>query len=201
MRVCCLLRAGRQTLTARRYVSVTAPYTLSNLNVACKSPISRSGVLTLYGFGVRVRMRSGHLEIEDGIGSERRRIRLARVGHGLRRLVMIGSDGFVTFEALRWLANQDASFVMLDRDGSVLVTTGPVRPSDARLRRAQAMAMQTGAALHITRELIGQKLAGQERVARKNLLDSKTADLIAKLRGAVESAVTIDAIRHLESQG
>jgi hypothetical protein len=63
------------------------------------------------------------------------------------------------------------------------------------------MAMQTGAALQITRELIRQKLAGQEGVARKNLLDSRTADAIAGFGGAVESAETIDAIRHLESQG
>jgi len=49
---------------------------------------------------------------------------------------MIGSDGFITLAALRWLADQDASFVMLDPDGSVLATTGPVRPLDAKLRRA-----------------------------------------------------------------
>ena len=46
---------------------------------------------------------------------------------------MIGSDGPITLAALRWLADQDASFVMLDPDGSVLATTGPVRPSDAKL--------------------------------------------------------------------
>ena len=56
------------------------------------SPISKSGVLTIHGFGIRVRMQSGHLEIDDGIGPERRKIRLARVGHGLKRLVLIGSD-------------------------------------------------------------------------------------------------------------
>ena len=157
--------------------------------------------MTLYGYGTTVRVDRGHLLIEDGIAANRRQARLPRVGHNLKRLVVIGSDGMVSLAALRWLADQDAAFVMLERDGSVLVTTGPVRPSDARLRRAQAMAMQTGAALHITRELIGKKLAGQERVARKNLLDSRTADAIAELRGAVESAKTIDAIRHLESQG
>jgi hypothetical protein len=32
------------------------------------------------GFGVRVSMQSGHLEMEDGVGPERRTIRLARVG-------------------------------------------------------------------------------------------------------------------------
>src|SRR5215467_6274224 len=43
--------------------------------------------------------------------------------------------------------------------------TGPVRPSDARLRRAQGTAHSSGAALRIARELISQKLSGQEQVA------------------------------------
>lgn len=159
------------------------------------------GVVTLFGYGINVRVDRGHLLIEDGIAANRRQARLPRVGHGLKRLVVIGSDGMVSLAALRWLADQDAAFVMLERDGSVLVTTGPVRPSDARLRRAQAMAIQTGAALQITRELIGQKLAGQEQVARKKLLDSRTADAIGDFRAAVASAETIAAILHLESQG
>jgi hypothetical protein len=31
-----------------------------------------SGVLTLYGFGIRITMQTGHLLVEDGIGNERR---------------------------------------------------------------------------------------------------------------------------------
>ena len=40
--------------------------------------------------------------------------------------------------------------------------TGPVRPSDAKLRRAQSLAAQSDTALRIARELIDKKLAGQE---------------------------------------
>jgi CRISPR-associated endonuclease Cas1 len=179
---------------------MAATKTLSQLTQSHKSPISRSGVLTLYGFGVRVRMQSGHLEIEDGIGPDRRKIRLARVGHGLNRLVMIGSDGFVTFEALRWLADQDAAFVMLDRDGSVLLTTGPVRTSDARLRRAQAMAGQLGVGLEIAKELISRKLAGQSQIALYKLRDSATAAEIEQLRSAIATAESIPALRRIEAQ-
>jgi hypothetical protein len=114
----------------------------------------RQGVITLYGYGITVCVDRGHLVLKDGIGSERHEARLPRVGHGLRRLVVIGSDGLVSLAAFRWLADQDASFIMLERDGSVLATTGPVRPSDARLRRAQALAGQSGAALQIVRQLI-----------------------------------------------
>src|SRR5258707_15863595 len=124
----------------------------------------RHGVITLYGYGISVNVDHGHLIFRDGIGAIRREGRLPRVRHGV-----VGSDGTVSLAALRWLADQDAAFVMLDRDGSVLATTGPVRPSDARLRRAQALAHTSGAALRISRELISQKLAGQEQVARNQL--------------------------------
>jgi CRISPR-associated endonuclease Cas1 len=161
----------------------------------------RRGVITLYGYGIGVRVDRGHLVIEDGIGSDRHQARLPRAGHGLERLVVIGSDGNVSLSALRWLADQNAAFVMLDRDGSVLATTGPVRSSDARLRRAQALAAHSGADLVIARELISHKLAGQERVAREKLHDSTAAQAIANCRLALAETDTLDHVRFLESSG
>jgi CRISPR-associated endonuclease Cas1 len=156
--------------------------------------------VTLFGYGIKVFVDRGHLTIQDGVGPVRREARLARVRHGLRRLVVIGSDGIVSLAALRWLADQDAAFVMLKRDGSVLATTGPVRPSDARLRRAQALAHQSGAAFRIARELIDQKLARQERLARDSFGDLTAAQTVAQARAAVKEATTIDGIRYLEAQ-
>src|SRR5947199_6519509 len=118
--------------------------------------LPRHGVVTLFGYGIRVCVDRGHLVIEDGIGHDRRHFRFPRVGHGLKRLVVIGSDGMVSLAALRWLADQYAAFVMLERDGSVVATTGPVRPSDAKLRRAQAMAAQSGSDIKIALELISR---------------------------------------------
>jgi CRISPR-associated endonuclease Cas1 len=162
------------------------------------SPIH--GVITLCGYGIQVRVDRGHLVVEDGIGADRQRARFPRVGHGLKRLVVIGSDGMVSLSALRWLADQNAAFVMLDRDGSVLATTGPVRPSDARLRRAQALAIQSGAALRIARELIDKKLVGQERVARHKLFATETADTISRYRAELPRADSPESIRLIESQ-
>ena len=102
--------------------------------------------------------------------------------------------------ALRWLADQDASFVLLDRDGSVLTTTGPVRSSDVRLRRAQALALENGVALRISRELVDRKLAGQERVARHDLANESVALFIRKCRTDLAEAFSIDAVRIIESQ-
>ena len=161
---------------------------LSTLPQQDSSRKFRNGVLTVSGFGVKVKVDRGHLYVEDGVGPERRTVRLPRVRHGLRRLVVIGSDGYVSFAALRWLADQDAAFVMLERDGKVVCVTGPVSPSDARLRRAQALAMQSGLALQITRELISQKLAAQAQVAQEKLLDSNTSEVILRFRAELPNA-------------
>src|SRR5271169_5735559 len=161
-------------------------------NLPHSHAIRKSGVLVLNGYGIRVQVSAGHLTLHDGIADERRTIRLPRVNHGLKRLVMIGSDGFITLEALRWLAEQDASFVMLDRRGKVLAVTGPVAPSEAKLRRAQVLALGNGTALKISKELISQKLAGQELLVRDMLHDSTRADAIARFRIVVPSAENID---------
>ena len=162
--------------------------------------VPKTGVVTLFGYNIQVRVDRGHLLIDDGIASDRRRFRLPRVGHGLKRLVVIGADGMVSLAALRWLADQNASFAMLERDGTVLATTGPVRASDARLRRAQALASQSDTALVIARELIDKKLAGQERVARDKLLAPENADAIRLFRSELAEADTPENIRLIESQ-
>jgi CRISPR-associated endonuclease Cas1 len=179
---------------------MAASSTLPQENLARKSPINRSGVLAVFGYGIKIRVQAGHLEIEDGIGPERRNIRLARCGHGLKRLVVVSSDGFISLAAIQWLADQGASFVMLDRDGTVLLTTGPVRPSEAKLRRAQALAHHSGAALRIAQELIARKLRGQEQVVRHQLLDAATAETISQFKDELSSAQSVTSIRLIESQ-
>src|SRR5438132_6951305 len=177
---------------------MAATENLSQLSTSDNSLVPRHGVITLFGYGIQVRVDRGHLLIEDGIGVERRQFRLPRVGHGLKRLVVIGSDGMISLAAMRWLSDQDAAFVMLNRDGSVLATTGPVCPSDAKLRRAQAVAFYSETGLKISRQLISRKLQGQEQVTREILRDSVIADQIADLRDSLASAGSLDVIRSFE---
>lgn len=156
------------------------------------------GVIVLAGYGIKISVDRGHLTIEDGIGGDRRRGRFPRVHHGLRRLVVVGSDGFISLAAIRWLADQKIAFMMLDRGGSVLITTGPVAASDTRLRRAQACAVHSPAATDIVRDLIRSKLSGQERIARDKLNDPGAADAIAGFGRQLDAADNIDTIRMLE---
>ena len=160
--------------------------------------ISKLGVLTLYGFGISVRMLAGHLAIDHGVGLERQKFRLSRVNHGLKRLVCVGNDGFITLSALRWLSDVGASFSMLDRAGRVHVVTGPASPSEARLRRAQALALSNGQAVPIACELMAAKLDGQELVLRENLNHEEKAIIVHTLRQGLSDTDTLDAIRAIE---
>jgi CRISPR/Cas system-associated endonuclease Cas1 len=161
--------------------------------------ISKLGVLTLYGYGIRISMQSGHLQIEDGIAEDRYKIRLPRVNHRLKRLVCIGDDGFITLSALRWLSEIGASFLMLDRLGKLRVVTGPVSASEARLRRSQALAVSDGRAVPIARDLISAKLVGQETLVREKMHKAETADVIAGLKARLPDADGLNTIRSIES--
>ena len=89
----------------------------------------RSGaapITTSLPFGPRpsINAERGHLFLHDGVISDRRHFRLPRVGHGLKRLVIVSSDGFVSLSAFQWLADQRVAFAMLERDGKLLAATG-----------------------------------------------------------------------------
>jgi CRISPR-associated endonuclease Cas1 len=174
---------------------MTASHTLPHSHA-----IRKSGVLVLNGYGIRAQVNAGHLLLQDGIADERRTIRLPRVNHGLKRLIVIGSDGFITLEALRTISDMGAAFVMLDRRGRVLAVTGPVSPSDAKLKRSQSLALINGTALNISKELISRKLNGQASLVRDMLSDSATADAIDRFQTELPIADSMERVRLIESQ-
>src|SRR5215469_1886991 len=76
----------------------------------------RCGVLTLFGL-MQLRVDRSHLIVQDRLGTTCRYGRFARVGHGLRRVVVVSSDGTISLAAIRWLSDQRISFVLLERSG------------------------------------------------------------------------------------
>lgn len=120
-----------------------------------------SGVITLSGFGIDLRVERGHLRVSDGVGRKRREFRLSRVSPDLERVVVFGHSGTVTLQALRWIRDRDAAFVQIDHDGEVLVTSEPEGRANSELLRAQVLASEGDAALEISRELVIKKVRGQ----------------------------------------
>src|ERR1700756_3751243 len=176
---------------------MTAPHTVPPSPILEQIP--KHGVLLMWGFGMSLRVQNGHLSAEWGIGEERHRAHLPRVNRNLKRVIVIDSDGFATFDAIRWIGDIGASLIFLDRRGKLLFASTPTAPSDVRLRRAQCLALGNGTALKISRELISQKLDGQAAIVRDMLGTSAAADAILRLKAELAEANDIDAVRLVEA--
>jgi CRISPR-associated endonuclease Cas1 len=146
--------------------------------------VTPSGVLIVDGYGIRVFVEKGRLVVHDGIGRSRREARFYRATCPVRRLVLLGHTGFVTLEALRWLADVGVGLVQLDPDGRLLVASAGLGLDDPRLRRAQALASGTEAGMAAAVELLGAKLQGQ-------------ASLVTSLPGGEEARSVIESCRPL----
>lgn len=164
------------------------------------APTIRSGVLCLYGFGLRLAVERGHLIVEDGIAKDRRRGRFPRVGSGIQRVIVLGHSGTVSLEALRWLHEIGAAFVQIGANGELIATGAPHALTDVRLRRAQAIAGVTGVGLDIARSLLRDKLAGQTRVLDAIGGHRVVRETLASASDHLEASPTIDDLRFVESR-
>lgn len=160
----------------------------------------RNGVLSLSGYGIRVAVERGYLTVEDGRGKERRRARFSRTTRDLKRLVIFGHTGSISFDALRWLHDIGCAFVQLDIDGTVLTASGPTGSDDARLRRAQALASGNETGLEIARNLLTEKLDGQARGLQHISGADNASDEIRRLADTFATCETMAQIRTIEAQ-
>src|SRR6266508_201735 len=86
---------------------------------------SKTGMLFVSGFEPSLRVQSRHLIVRTVVGRDVREARLSKVARPrLRRLVVFGTGGYTTWEALAWLDGIGASFIHLARSGRVLATSG-----------------------------------------------------------------------------
>jgi CRISPR-associated endonuclease Cas1 len=160
----------------------------------------KAGVCVADGFGIRVFIRRRHLVVQDGIGSHRRERTFARATAGMKRLIVLGHEGYVTLEALRWMADLSIAFIQIDRDGRLIGASAPPGNDDARLRRAQALARETDVGLQVARRILELKLKGQhDLLAKLNARDAQRA-VRAAVRGLKQTRSTDDLMSAPEAR-
>ena len=159
--------------------------------------IPTRGIYVADGYGIKVHIRNKHLVVADGIGSYRREQRFHKATGGLRRLVVLGHTGYVTFEALRWMTDAEVGYLQLDRDGTILATTGALGVNKAELRRAQALAAGNQTGVNATRWILQRKLDGQANVAEN--LSTSAADEIREGSIELDEALDLESLRYVES--
>ena len=172
----------------------------SHVSATFASRTCREGVCVVNGYGVRVRINRRQLVVSDGIGRHRRERSFTKASPGIKRLVVIGHEGYVTFDALRWLGDAGIVFCQIDRDGQVMATSDGYGLNDARLRRALALAPANRAGLEIARRLLSAKLAGQARVLLRPEFGATEVDL-GKIAEQASNALSIRDLLRLEADG
>ncbi len=157
----------------------------------------KNGVCVVDGYGIKISVERGHLEISDGTGRNRRHRRFTRSSRTLKRLVLVGHTGYVTLDALRWLEDTGASFVHVD-EGRLLTTSTPRGTRDARLRRAQAMLAGATAGIGITRDLLTRKLRAQAALY-EHVTDNTPPAPFAEAFDTVRSSEDVATVRLAEA--
>jgi len=158
-----------------------------------------AGVCVADGFGVRVVVDRGALEVHDGVGPHRRSRRYDRATHGLRRLVILNAAGMVSLDAMRWCAHLGIGVLVLGSDGTAQLASTPRMTGDARLRRTQALAPFEPYGIDVARWLMSRKIMGQGKLVLRRFGDSATAETMGDLALATEGVETIDELRQLEA--
>jgi CRISPR-associated endonuclease Cas1 len=151
------------------------------------------------GYGLTVRVNRGHLVINDGIpGEGRRERRYGRATSNLARLVVLGGSGVLSLDAIRWLDDVGAALVCIDRDGKILCGSGPTR-SEAKLRRAQALAQFNASGLAVAKTLLTRKLAGQQQLLGSLPADRYAERTLERTLIALEQVQTIGEAMPIEA--
>lgn len=161
----------------------------------------KARVVIVDGYGIRVFVRHGRLHIEDGMGRHRREADFTRAAVPFKRLVILGHEGFITLEAMRWLAGVGAALIQIERSGRLLATSAMPGRDDPRLRRAQAQAPFSPVGVEVARELLRQKISGQLDVA--TAMVKASPDIRQRINGwlvALEDAQDLPALLHAEAQ-
>ena len=194
--------AGYLSAPAGTTALTLTPEDVTDSMVVLAETYSRSdlaGICVADGFGVRVVVERGALEVHDGVGPHRRSRRYDRATHGLRRLVILNAAGMVTLDALRWCANLGIGVLVLGSDGTAQLASTPRMTDDARLRRTQVLASFEPYGLDVVRWLMSRKIMGQGRLVLRRFGDSETAETIGDLALATEGVGTIDELRQIEA--
>jgi CRISPR-associated endonuclease Cas1 len=161
--------------------------------------------VTAEGWGTRLDVRHGLLRVSDGQDSEDSEpVLMPRSRAKGLRIVVLGRAGTVSIEALRWIADAGAVFALIDAAaGRVVCSSVDVGLSDARIRRAQALAgvPPSPVGLEIARYLIGCKIAGELWVLRNDFAvrEREAEQLRDALEQALPKARTIQKVGLIES--
>lgn len=126
--------------------------------------VNDNTVLTLAGHGARLAVERDELVVSPGTSATTVKAsvrRLARGVHGIKAIVIVGYAGYLSMDAIEWLAQQNVGLYTLDLIGNLCLNLLPaISPHRPMQRRAQ----YTADPYIIARRIVQEKLSEAVRV-------------------------------------
>jgi CRISPR-associated endonuclease Cas1 len=134
-------------------------------------------VIILAGYGARLFVDHGTLVVHDGLTHYPQQRKEWQFFQGEwrtpSRIVVIDAKGGLTFDALRWLAEQNVQLIHLNWRGEVIhVVGGTGYAIDRKRTEAQLAARENGIGLRLSQRLIAEKIANSIGTLREALPSS-----------------------------
>lgn len=129
-----------------------------------------NGVMVLYGCKIAIKVEKNFLSVTDGYCDIYRHSLLTKATCKLKRLVLLGNEGYITLSALEWLFSIRAGIIQIGWNGEIILASGPHREHIA-IKRAQYTASGNSDGLKVARYLMTKKLQGQCEVLTKHAPD------------------------------
>jgi CRISPR-associated endonuclease Cas1 len=154
---------------------------------------SRQGSIILSGFGVSIRVENGHLVVSGGRGGGT----ISRIAK-LKRLIVIGHSGYITFDAVLWLRDVGAAFALIDEDSTLLLLSARMGNDMPLLRRRQVLAPTNEQLLPIVRYLYSEKI--KKQAAMLAPINPRAAHFIERRAATIEHSTDIRKIVSYEGE-
>jgi len=158
------------------------------------------GLCVASGYGLKLYVDHGQLIVHDGICDERQTRRYHRATSRLKRVVVLGHDGYITLETLHWIRDIGAAFVQIDRDGRLVAASVSAGPTHGALRRAQALSDATPVGVQIARSLLKLKVSGQASLLSELPKGREAAGIMERCLREIEEAQDLPSLLAAEAQ-
>ncbi len=172
--------------------------------------------MVLNGHGIDIRVNSGHLKIKEGLPfkGDMTEHFIGRGLNDIEHLVILGQNGSMTFDAIKWMMDQNMIVSFLDPDGNLLTELLPQNHISAIVKRRQATATQPFR-LKVATWILTKKFTEQRNTLLHLWQDFKELNwwdpdreqrieealAISKDRESLlHSSLNIDSLRGLEAQ-
>jgi len=133
-------------------------------------------ILVLTGHGLDIRVSYGGLKIKDGF-PHKDNIKETFINRGLNdveHIVILGQTGAITFEAIKWIIDQNILVSFLDYEGNLITNFVPDNHISGIIKRRQATASDS-LNLKISTWLLSEKFKEQRRTLNRLIYINKQA--------------------------